>query len=169
MLFKNEPPPGSDYFAPVEQTHNLLRVMESIRAAEGETSDAVFRFYWAAGSAIHHGKTLDTPVAELLDTAGVDASHAAAYDDESWDKQIRTRMDAGLALVGDDVGTPIIAFSPEGQDKIGIFGPVISRVPEGPAALELWDAMITMSLNPGFWELKRTRSEGPKFGDAPVF
>jgi len=146
LLFKNQPPEDSDYHAPVDHTHKLLRVFESVNAAEG--NDAAFEFYW------------------LLENAGLDTSHATAFDDESFDAVIREKMDAGLALVGNDVGTPIISF-PSDRGKIGIFGPVISRAPQGEEGLALWDAMITMSTMDGFWELKRTRTEGPEFGERP--
>ena len=76
-------------------------------------------------------------------------------------------MDAGLELVGQDVGTPIIAFEKDSGEKIGIFGPVISRKPEGEQGVALWDAMVTMSTMDDFWELKRTRTIGPDFGDPP--
>lgn len=169
LLFKNKPPEDSDYFAPVEHTHKLLRVFESVKAAEG--MDAAFQFYWECGRVIHHDSV--RPVTEpalsaaaLLESAGLDTSHAAAFDDESFDAVIREKMDEGLALVGDDVGTPIIAF-PSPKGKVGIFGPVISRAPQGEEGLALWDAMVTMSTMDGFWELKRTRTEGPNFGERP--
>ena len=164
LLFKNQPEPDSEYYAPVVQTHNLLRVMESVRADLGD--DAAFSFYWEAGRTVHHDQELGKPAAAILEAAGLSAEHAGAYDDEKWDAEIRTRMDQGLALVGNDVGTPIIAFDNDGE-KLGIFGPVISRVPRGDDGLKLWDAMVTMSTMPMFWELKRTRTEGPQFGDRP--
>ena len=164
LLFKNEPPADSDYFTPSKHTHDLLRVMESVRSAEGE--DAVFRFYWEAAARIHNDEERSVGASEILETVGLDASHASAYDDDAWDSVIRERMNAGLALVGDDVGTPIIAWdTPAG--RTGIFGPVITRVPDGEEALDLWDAMVTMTIIDGFWELKRTRTERPDFGDRP--
>lgn len=166
LLFKNDPDPDSEWYAPSKMTHDLLRVMESVKAAEG--NDAAFAFYWEAGAQIHHdGKREDDLTAEgILSAAGLDESHAAAADDESWDSVIREKMDAGLDLVGQDVGTPIIAF-PSSEGKIGIFGPVITRAPAGEEGLALWDAMVTMSTMDGFWELKRTRTEPPDFGERP--
>lgn len=171
LLFKNNPPEDSDYHAPVLFTHKLLRVFESVKAAEG--MDAAFRLYWEYGAVLHHDRESGTADMDavmsggaepFLEAAGLDLSHAAAFEDESWDAVIREKMDEGLALVGNDVGTPIIAFdSPSGRK--GIFGPVISRMPEDP--LTLWDAMTTMATMDGFWELKRTRTEGPQFPDRP--
>ena len=169
LLFKNNPPEDSEYFEPVNHTHKLLRVFESVKAADG--MDAAFQFYWEAGRNIHHDgiRDVDDPAISaetLLKNAGLDVAHAAAFDDESFDAIIREKMDEGLALVGQDVGTPIISF-PSDNGKIGIFGPVISRAPQGEEGLALWDAMVTMSTMDGFWELKRTRTESPDFGERP--
>ncbi|MEO1060189.1 MAG: disulfide bond formation protein DsbA [Actinomycetota bacterium] len=165
LLFKNEPAPDSDYFAPVEKTHKLLRVMESVRAAEGD--GAIGALYWEYGRRIHHDRDREFEVKDALSAVGLDVSHAAAFDDESWDAEIRTRMDAGLALTGDDVGTPIIAFEDRSGVKQAYFGPVITRVPPTEDALAMWDALTTMMNVEGFWELKRTRTERPEFGDRP--
>jgi len=95
------------------------------------------------------------------------ASLAEAADDEQWDAEIRTRMDEGLELAGNDIGTPIIALANSDGDKQGYFGPVITRVPPGDQSLKMWDALTAMMDVPGFWELKRTRTERPEFGDRP--
>ncbi len=165
LLFKNEPDPGSDYFKASEFTHKLLRVMESVRAAEGD--DAVFDLYWEYGRRIHHDQTRDFTAFDALDAIGHDTAHAAAFDDESWDAEIRTRMDVGLALAGDDIGTPIIAFDDRAGVQQAYFGPVITRVPPTDDSLAMWDALMTMMNIDGFWELKRTRTERPFFGERP--
>jgi len=167
LLNKNKPDPDSDYFAPVNYTHNLLRVMESIRAAEGD--DAFFKAYWEFATRIHHdGNRQDSfDLADALATAGFDASHADALDDASFDETIATRMKAGLDLTGDDVGTPIIALDDDNGDRVALFGPVITRVPTTEQSLKLWDAFVVAAQTPGFWELKRTRTERPEFGERP--
>ena len=166
LLKKNNPAPDSDYYAPVAKTHNMLRVMESLRAADGD--DAAFKAYWEFGTRIHHDKDRDFDIAEALTAAGLDPAHAAAFDDESFDAEIATRMDAGLALVGNDVGTPIIAMDDDNGDRVGMFGPVISKAPAGAAGLKLWDSFVGLTQVPGVWEIKRTRTEGPDFGDRPT-
>ena len=100
LLFKNNPPEDSDYYAPVVYTHSLLRVFEAINAGEG--NKAAGDFYWKAGTFIHHEEKLYAPVEEILEAAGLDASYASAFDDESWDEVIREKMNAGLELVGED-------------------------------------------------------------------
>lgn len=164
LFFKNEPEEGSEYFAPVWFTHRLLRVLESVRAGGGD----VEQLYLEYGRRIHHEQDRDFDVADALRAVGLDPVHAKAFDDDTWDGEIRRRMDIGLALCGDDVGTPIIAMDDKHGNRAGYFGPVITRVPDTETSLELWDALRTMISVPGFWELKRTRTEDPEFGDPPT-
>lgn len=164
LFFKNEPEEGSEYFAPVWFTHRLLRVLESVRAGGGD----VEQLYLEYGRRIHHEQDRDFDVADALAAVGLDRVHAKAFDDDTWDTEIRRRMDVGLALCGDDVGTPIIAMDDKHGNRAGYFGPVITRVPDTETSLELWDALRTMISVPGFWELKRTRTEDPEFGDPPT-
>jgi hypothetical protein len=164
LFFKNEPEEGSRAHDPLRRSHGLLRVLESVRAA-GVDPEVLYLEY---GKRTHHEGALEFPLADALDAVGIDTSHAAAFDDESWDDEIRRRMDIGLTLCGDDIGTPIIAMDDRHGARTGYFGPVITRVPDTEASLELWDALQTLISVPGFWELKRTRTERPDFGDPPA-
>jgi hypothetical protein len=165
LLFKNNPAEDSPYRKPVEFTLGLLRVLESVRRSEGDK--AVQPLYWEYGRRIHHDGSRDFAAADALAAVGLPVSHAAAFDDESWDAEIHTRMDAGLALTGQDVGTPIIAFNNAIGEKVALFGPVITSVPTPELSLQLWDGFIAVATVPGFWELKRTRTTGPQFPDRP--
>jgi hypothetical protein len=165
LLFKNDPDPESPYYAGTLVGHRMLRVMEAIRAEHGD--EPVFDWYWQCATRIHHDDDRDADLGDLLDRIGLARTLAEAADDTRWDAEIRTRMDAGLALVGNDVGTPIIAFTCDDGAKRGIFGPVITRVPDTEQALAFWDAMVVFTTTDGFWELKRTRTERPEFGTRP--
>lgn len=164
LYFKNE---IDDETSPVYATHRLLRVFESIKASLG--NQAAQAFYWECGRQIHHDGRRDEITPEgILEAAGIDVAHAAAADDaQTWDPVIRRAMQEGLDLAGTDIGTPIIAFENSLGDKVAYFGPVITRVPQRQAALDLWDGLVKISTVPGFWELKRTRTERPEFGDRP--
>ena len=71
------------------RSHNLLRVMESIR--ETEEHEAVQRYYWELGRRIHHDRDfLNFDLNEVLDAVGVNDRHLAAYEDPSFDEEIRT-------------------------------------------------------------------------------
>jgi len=170
LLFKNDPPEGSESRTYTEITHGHLRIMESVRDAADSPEAAnhdIGRLYWELGSRIHHDGALDIDPVEVLETLGLDTSHAAAATDPKWDEAIRTRMDEGLALVGDDVGTPIIATERSDGTRVGYFGPVITKIPRGEMALKLWDGLDAMLETDGFFELKKTRSEMPDFGERP--
>ena len=165
LFFKNEPEEGTDGYAVVQKTHNLLRVIEAVRAELGD--EAIQALYWEYGRRIHHDKDRSFDVSEALESVGYDLKFAAAFDDESWDEEIRSRMEVGLELAGNDIGTPIIAMDNADGDRQAFFGPVITRVPETKLSLQMWDALTAMMDVPGFWELKRTRTERPEFGDRP--
>jgi hypothetical protein len=60
--------------------------------------------------------------------------------------------------VGFDVGTPVIHVG-----DIAFFGPVVTPAPKGEAAGTLFDGVLAVTSTPGFYELKRTRSEEPSF------
>jgi hypothetical protein len=141
-------------------------VLESVRTTDG--NDGVFKLYWEFGARIHHDEETPFDPADALATVGLDPAHAAAFDDESWDAVIRSGMDEGLALVGHDVGTPIIAIENSDGVKAGYFGPVISRIPPTDKSVAMWDALVAMMDVDSFFELKRTRTEAPQPGDRPL-
>lgn len=165
LLFKNEPEPDSDYHRAAMKTHRMLRVLEAVRAESGD--DGLQPLYWEFGRRIHHDRDRDFDVADALVAIGYDRGLAPAADDESWDEVIRKRMDVGLELAGNDIGTPIIAMDDANGDRQAFFGPVITRVPSTELSLQMWDALTAMMDVPGFWELKRTRTERPDFGERP--
>ena len=142
----------------------LLRVAAAARAEGG--NDAVAALYNAAGERMHHdgvsvavfgGEPIpENLIAEVVAAAGLDASLAIAADDESWDVLLREETELSLSRTGRDVGTPILTFAPGTDREASLFGPVISSIPRGAAALELWDAVQTLARTPGFAELKRS-------------
>ena len=148
----------------------MLRVLEAVRAAAA-TPEAgnhdVFKLYWELGSRIHHDRSLHFDLAEALQAVGLDPSFADAADDESWDPVIRTAMDDGLGLVGQDVGTPIIATENSHGDRVGYFGPVITEIPSTEDSLKMWDALMDMMDVDGFFELKKTRTDASDPGARP--
>ncbi len=151
--------------------HRLLRVMEAVRAAAptpAEGNADVFKLYWECGARIHHDGDHDFAPADALAAVGLDTAHAGAADDDRWDELIRAGMDDGLSLVGDDVGTPIIATTNAAGQRAGYFGPVISAVPDTEQGLRMWDGLMAMMDVDVFFELKRTRTESPNPGDRPA-
>ena len=165
LFLKNEPEPDSRGYERYRWTHRPLRVMEAVRAAEGD--DAIQSLYWEYGRRIHHDQQREFEPADALTAVDLDPALAEAFDDETWDVPIRERMSLGIDLAGEDVGTPIIGFRDDDGEKLGLFGPVITRVPTTEQSLRLWDGFIGMATVPGFWEVKRTRTEEPDFPERP--
>lgn len=159
---------GADFPPAYPKLHGfgrtLLRVAAAARAAHGE--DAMWPLYTAYGERLHPGglsgaiwKGEDIPadfVTDSLEEAGLPVELAAAGDDESWDAVLREESDTALARTGKDVGTPILTFEPGESSECSLFGPVISRIPRGEEAIQLWDAVRLLAGTPGFAELKRS-------------
>jgi len=166
LLFKNDiQDPSHPFFAKASRSRQLLRVVEAVRAAGH--GDRIGDLYTEFGRQIHHRDNLDFDLAVVLEQLELDAGFVAALDDASWDDAIRAAMADGLALTGNDVGTPLIAMvRPHG--RMGLFGPVITEVPAEDEAVELWDGFLRMMDTPGFFELKRTRMDAPTLVDESV-
>jgi hypothetical protein len=139
--------------------------MESVRETEGEA--AVGDLYLEYGRRIHHDGEREWDVSLALQAAGLPTSHAEAFDDEGRDAEVLRRHHEGLALVGTDVGTPIIGILDRTGNEVGVFGPVISTLPSHADALVLWDATVTLATMPEFFELKRSRDGAPDPGPRP--
>jgi hypothetical protein len=165
LLVKNNTSEDSPFYDKVTQTYKMLRVMEAVRASEGDAP--LQKLYLAFGSRIHHEREVFFPMADALKDAGLDEAFAAAADEDKWDEPLLRYHNDGLALVGEDVGTPIIAMANDDGERVGIFGPVITRVPPTKLSLKLWDGIVACMQVPGFWELKKTRTERPDVGAAP--
>ena len=83
-------------------------------------------------------------------------SLAAAGRADEFDAQLRASHEEGISLVGQDVGTPVVAFN-----GTAFFGPVLTRIPRGEEAGQIWDATVTLASFPYFFEIKRSRTESP--------
>jgi 2-hydroxychromene-2-carboxylate isomerase len=144
----------------------LLRVAVAVDAEHG--NDAVGRFYTALGTAMHvegdrQALLQEGPVSlagRALSAGGLPAELSDAAGDESFDGAVREDTETSLRRTGGDVGTPVITFSP--PQGPSFFGPVISRVPRGGEAVELWGAVETLAGFTWFAELKRSRREPPQ-------
>lgn len=166
LLVKNKTTEDGPFFDKVTHTFKLLRVMEAVRAAEGDAP--LQKLYLAFGTRIHHQGEVFFPVEDALRDAGLATSYASALEEDRWDAPLLAQHNDALALVGEDVGTPIIALTNPDGERVGIFGPVITRVPSPEQSLQLWDGIVACMGVPGFWELKRTRTERPDVGAPPT-
>ena len=135
-----------------------VRVIVAARELHGE--QFVKPLYDAMGTQIHPGGNKDFAdvIGKALAEGGLPAELAKYADSDEYDEQLRASHADGIDRVGQEVGTPVVAFN-----GTAFFGPVITRIPRGEDAGRLWDATVTLASFPSFFELKRTRTESPQF------
>ena len=131
-----------------------------VAAAEAHGMQALDRLYTELGTRFHiEGRDRDAAtVEEALAAAGLPAELAEAMDSDEYDDAVKKSHHEGMDQVGLDVGTPVIAV-----EGVAFFGPVVTPAPKAEAAGKLWDGVRLVAATEGFYELKRTRSEGPVF------
>jgi len=135
-------------------------------AAEQQHGDDVLGpLYTALGSRIHvAGEAPGRPLYEAaLVEAGLAVGLAAAAEYNIYDAAVRASHAEAMRPVGNDVGTPIIHIIRGSADLIAFAGPVVSPIPRGEAAGQLWDGLLLVAGTRGFYEVKRTRTAGPVF------
>ena len=148
-----------DYRSMLDAAWGPVRVVVAAAALHGEA--VVGPLYTALGTRRHPGGRTDTEVivAESLAEVGLPADLARFATSDEYDAPLRASHQRAIDLVGDEVGTPVVAFN-----GTAFFGPVITPAPRGEAAGRLWDGFALITSVPGFYELKRTRAQGPIFG-----
>jgi 2-hydroxychromene-2-carboxylate isomerase len=159
---------GKDFPAGYPVVHglglSLLRVAAAVREEHGR--EHLGDLYTELGNRIHVQRRRDEllerhGIVDVLATLGLPPELADATSDEGrWDAAVREDTATALSRAGKDVGTPVITFAP--PDGPSFFGPVISRIPRGQEALDLWDATERIARFPGFAELKRSLRESPQ-------
>ncbi len=149
LAIKNQEGGSDGRWASVQREgRRALRVAEAVRAANGP--DFIESFYVELSRRRHHDGERRFDLASVLSTVGLDPALADAADDDSWDGPIEESMAEALALAGEDVGVPIIAFGGR-----GFYGPIISELPDSEAGVELFDYVERITRLPSFFELKR--------------
>ena len=146
------------YRALMEKAWGPVRVVIAAKELHGESY--VKPLYDAMGTRIHPGDQEDLAlvIAESLAEVGLPADLADYAQKDTFDEPLRASHAEGISLVGEDVGTPVVAFN-----GVAFFGPVVPPAPKGEAAGRLWDGAVLVAATPGFFEMKRTRTQGPIF------
>jgi len=147
-----------EYQALMADSWGPVRVL--VAAARDHGDEVLKPLYDAMGTRRHPGGRKDTEaiVAESLAEVGLPASLADVAATQEVDDLLRASHQRAMDLVGDEVGTPVVAI-----DGVGYFGPVVTPAPRGEDAARLLDGLVLMTGVPGFYELKRTRTQGPVF------
>jgi 2-hydroxychromene-2-carboxylate isomerase len=149
---------SDDYKSRLIRSWQSTRVIAAAQKEKG--SGVTLPLYTAISSRIHLKKMEVGALLfeEALSEVGLNPALSAAMNDESINPAVIESHERGIALVGNDVGTPIISVG-----GAAFFGPVISPAPKGEAAGKLWDGVVGVASYPGFFEIKRSRTVGPIF------
>ena len=142
---------------------SLLRVAAAVREKHGR--EPLGDLYTAFGTRIHVDREAPTlreteGVAAVLQSLDLDPALADAASSDAQDDVVRADTELALERAGRDLGTPVLTFAP--PDGPSFFGPVISRIPRGAEALELWESVERLARFPGFAELKRSIRNTPE-------
>lgn len=142
-----------DYRTMLEPAWGPVRVC--IAAEQKHGREVLLPLYTAMGTRIHvGGEPISRELIEAsLAEAGLEPELVEAMDDTSYDDAVARSHHEGMDQVGDDVGTPTIAI-----EGAAFFGPVLSSIPRGEEAGQLWDGCVAVAKVPYFYELKRSRT-----------
>jgi 2-hydroxychromene-2-carboxylate isomerase len=125
------------------------------RARERSGNDAVGRLYIALANARHERKeSLADPavIERALTEAGLDPAWRTQAAEPGTEERILAEHQDGVERLG-AFGVPMISMN----GKRGFFGPVITSVPTGEDAGELWDHISWLANRDDFFEYKRSR------------
>ena len=142
-----------DYRAMLEPAWGPVRVC--IAAEQKHGAEVLLPLYTALGTRIHNqGEDISRElIAAALADAGLEPELIDAMDDSGLDEAVARSHHEGMDQVGNDVGTPTIAI-----EGAAFFGPVLSKIPRGEEAGQLWDGCVAVAKVPYFYELKRSRT-----------
>ncbi|MFG3529069.1 DsbA family protein [Streptomyces sp. NPDC047917] len=152
-----------EYRELLEKGWGPVRVVVAAQQKHGD--EVVGPLYTALGTRFHNrgeGATREAVVAALQDV-GLPVELADFADSDAYDTELRASHKEGIDKVGQDVGTPVIAVPGADGEQIAFFGPVVTPAPKGEEAAKLWDGTLLVASIPGFYEIKRTRTQGPIF------
>ncbi|MET9090555.1 DsbA family protein [Streptomyces cyaneofuscatus] len=140
-----------------------VRVVIAAQQLHGD--EVVGPLYTALGTRFHNngeGPTREA-IAGALKDVGLPEDLLEYADKDTYDTQLRASHQEGIDKVGQEVGTPVVAVPGADGEQVAFFGPVVTPAPKGEEAAKLWDGTLLVASIPGFYEIKRTRTQGPIF------
>jgi DSBA-like thioredoxin domain len=149
---------SENYLKLLKKAWGPVRVL--IAAEERHGNKVIEPLYSAMGARYHVNgeKDFNKVIVESLRDVGLEADLAEAATSTEYDDALRKSHHEGMDPVGYDVGTPVIHVG-----DVAFFGPVVTPAPKGEAAGRLFDGVMLVASTPGFYELKRTRTQDPDF------
>ncbi|NLZ57612.1 MAG: DsbA family protein, partial [Corynebacterium sp.] len=139
----------AEYADKMKANWGPARVFAAVATEAPEKLDAL---YTAMGTRIHNEgipeKRSDYGdyngvIVDSLAEVGLDAAYAEVADTGQWDESLKKFHQSAMDEVGDDVGTPVIKLG-----DTAFFGPVLTRIPRGEEAGEIFDASVKLASYP---------------------
>jgi len=140
-------------------SHRMLRMLEAARRSSGEAAVDALLTAWGRRFFARGATRDDALLAECVSKCGLDSALVGAADDVKWDASIVEAMEVAYAFGGFKTQTPTIVV--RADPAHGFKGPVMAPAPTGEAAVRLWDAILVLSEEPGFFEITRPRVNKP--------
>ena len=145
-------------------SNDLLKCWEEDAAAlvrRQGGNDAVGHFYLAMGNATHEAgahtrdeAVLQGAIGQALQAGGFSTSlqQQAAYDSTTRDDVLVDHTEAKTRF-----GAYAVPWLVVGDQQFGFNGPIMTEVPRGETARELWQHLSWLYRQPYFYEVKRER------------
>lgn len=165
LALKNYELSGEHDKSPHGDVHRAShRVQRVICAAVRDHGASSIELYSEFGMRFHIQERAfdDDVIREVLEAKNLPLGLLAAADDTSLDAALQTELNSAIDAAGEDIGVPTIVFTDKTGKRLGYFGPVLDALPEDiEESLALWDGLEKLATSTHFYELKRSRSDGP--------
>jgi len=145
------------------------RLFNAVFSQDGQ--EAVDKLYTALGTKFHNENRIDRHahvdepehafdelIKEALAEVGLPEERLAQALTTEFDELMRENHAEAMKEVGNDVGTPVVKLN-----DVAFFGPVLTRIPRGEEAGKIFDGSVAVASYPYFFEIKRSRTEDPRF------
>lgn len=145
------------------------RLFNAVFSQDGQ--EAVDKLYTALGTKIHNENRIDRHahvdepehafdelIKEALAEVGLPEERLAQALTTEFDELMRENHAEAMKEVGNDVGTPVVKLN-----DVAFFGPVLTRIPRGEEAGKIFEGSVAVASYPYFFEIKRSRTEDPRF------
>lgn len=158
-----------DYKFMMQCNWTPARLFNAVFSQDGQ--EAVDKLYTALGTKVHNENRIDRHarvdepehafdelIKEALAEVGLPEERLAQALTTEFDELMRENHAEAMKEVGNDVGTPVVKFN-----DVAFFGPVLTRIPRGEEAGKIFDGSVALASYPYFFEIKRSRTESPRF------
>lgn len=158
-----------DYKFMMQCNWTPARLFNAVFSQDGQ--EAVDKLYTALGTKIHNENRIDRHahvdepehafdelIKEALAEVGLPEERLAQALTTEFDELMRENHAEAMKEVGNDVGTPVVKLN-----DVAFFGPVLTRIPRGEEAGKIFDGSVAVASYPYFFEIKRSRTESPRF------